>query len=188
MTFTTTNNPNQTSTQSIPAATPDPDPIDFTGTGVTIDFSGVSGATGSDDVTVDQFNEPPTNLTGLIGSEVNVAGSSYLFTNHTGFVFSAVVQFLVDELTGINTAFFSDMEDGEQTDIKLWKRPEYGSGEFVNQGYLSYNDGTDNVNNTPDDYLYLEGVGSFSEVTFSSDEDHPLPVTLSPIMRISFPG
>ncbi|HPR17483.1 MAG TPA: T9SS type A sorting domain-containing protein [Candidatus Cloacimonadota bacterium] len=179
MTFTTTNNPNQTSTQSIPAATPDPDPIDFTGTGVTIDFSGVSGATGSDDVTVDQFNEPPTSLTGLIGSEVNVAGSSYLFTNHTGFVFSAVVQFLVDELTGINTAFFSDMEDGEQTDIKLWKRPEYGSGEFVNQGYLSYNDGTDNVNNTPDDYLYLEGVGSFSEVTFTSDEDHPLPVTLS---------
>ena len=179
MTFTTTNNPNQTSTQSIPAATPDPDPIDFTGTGVTIDFSGVSGATGSDDVTVDQFNEPPTSLTGLIGSEVNVAGSSYLFTNHTGFVFSAVVQFLVDELTGINTAFFSDMEDGEQTDIKLWKRPEYGSGEFVNQGYLSYNDGIDNVNNTPDDYLYLEGVGSFSEVTFTSDEDHPLPVTLS---------
>jgi hypothetical protein len=178
-TFTTTNNPNQTSTQSIPVATPDPDPIEFTGTGVTIDFSGVSGATGANDITVSKYNETPTNLGGLIGSEVNVAGTSFLFTNLTGFSFTSTLQFLISELPSVNLALFSDYDNGTPTDIRLWKRPEYGTGDFVDQGYLLYNKGADFANVTSDDYLYLEGITSFSEITFTSDEDHPLPVTLS---------
>ncbi|NQV19613.1 MAG: T9SS type A sorting domain-containing protein [Armatimonadetes bacterium] len=178
-TFTTTDNPNQTSTQSIPVATPDPDPIDFTGTGVTVDFSSVSGATGTDDITVNQFNEQPTNLAGLIGSEIKVSNESYLFTNHTGFTFTSTIQFLISDLDGINTDLFADMEDGAETTIKMWKRSEYGSGEFVEQGLLLYDDGDDDFNNTIDDILYLAGINDFSEFAFSSNGDHSLSVILS---------
>ncbi|MBN1327497.1 MAG: T9SS type A sorting domain-containing protein [Candidatus Cloacimonetes bacterium] len=178
-TFTTANNPNQTSTQSIPAEEPDPDPIDFTGTGVTVDFSGVSGATGTDDITVSKYNEQPTDLSGLIGSELNIAGTSYLFTNHTGFTFSSEIRFLISDIPGVNPSLFSNFENGDPTDISLWKRPEYGTGEFVNQGYLLYNKGADNTNVTADDYLYMDGISDFSEITFTSSGDHYLPVTLS---------
>ena len=178
-TFTTTNNPNAVSTQSVPAANPDPDPIEFTGTGVTIDFSGVSGATGSNDVTIGKYAEQPTNLTGLIGSEVQVSGISYLFTNNTGFTFTSSVQFLLSEINGVNTALFAEMEDGTTTTLKMWKRPEYGSGDFIYQGFMLYNDGADNINNTADDFLYLDEINGFSEFTFSSDGDHSLSVILS---------
>ena len=178
-TFTTTNNPNVVSTQSIPPATPDPDPIEFTGTGVTLDFSNVSGATGSNDITVSQYNVQPTNLTGIIGSEVRVSNRSYLITNHTGFTFSTRAEFLIDNIPGVNPSSFEDTPDGEVTDIKLWKRNEYGTGDFVNLGYLLYDDGSDDINVTDDDLLYLDGIDGFSEFTFSSDGDHSLSVILS---------
>jgi len=165
-------------TQSLPLGDPDPDPIIFTGTGVTIDFSGVSGATGADDITISKYNEAPANTTGAIGSEVNIAGTSYLFTNNSGFAFTSTVQFLVSDIPGVNTALLSALNNGDATDIKFWKRPEYGSGEFTNLGFLLYNKGADNINGTADDYLYLEGVTSFSEFTFSSGS-HPLPVELT---------
>ncbi|MDO9578000.1 MAG: GLUG motif-containing protein [Candidatus Cloacimonadales bacterium] len=166
------------STQSVPAI-PDPDPIEFASLGVTIDFSGVSGATGSNDVTISKYIEQPTNLTGLIGSEISVSGISYLFTNNTGFTFTSIVQFLVSEISGVNTTLFAELEDGTATTLKMWKRSEYGTGVFTDQGFMLYNDGTDNVNNTADDFLYVAGINGFSEFAFSSDGDHPLPVILS---------
>jgi len=178
-TFTTTDNPNVVSTQSIPPATPDPDPIEFTGTGVTLDFSNVSGATGSNDITVSQYNVQPTNLTGIIGSEVRVSNRSYLITNHTGFTFSTRAEFLIDNIPGVNPSIFEDTPDGEVTDIKLWKRSEYGTGDFVNLGYLLYDDGSDDINVNNDDLLYLDGIDGFSEFTFSSEGDHSLSVILS---------
>jgi hypothetical protein len=177
--FSTTALPAYTATQSLSPVDPDPEPISFGDTGVTIDFAGVSGATGSDDITVNRFATPPSNTTGLIGSELNISGTSYLFTNHTGFSFSARVDFLIDDIPGVNLAIFADAEDGSESTIKLWKRDEYGSGEFANQGFLRYDDGADNINETLDDLLYLDGISGFSEFTFSSDADHPLPALLS---------
>lgn len=178
-TFSTTALPAYTATQSLSPVDPDPEPIDFGDTGVTIDFDGVSGATGSDDITVNRFATPPSNTTGLIGSELNISGTSYLFTNHTGFTFNARVDFLIDDIPGVNLSVFADAEDGSESTVKLWKRDEYGSGEFANQGFLRYDDGADDVNETLDDLLYLTGINGFSEFTFSSDGDHPLPALLS---------
>jgi hypothetical protein len=166
------------STQSIPTDNPNPDPIFFSGTGVTINFTGVAGTNGVNDITVSQYSEQPSNLLGQIASESNIAGTSYLFTNNTGFSFTSTVQFLVSDIPGVNTALLSDLNNGDVTDIKFWKRPEYGTGEFTNLGFLLYNKGADAINGTADDYLYLEGVTSFSEFTFSSGT-HVLPVELT---------
>jgi FlgD Ig-like domain/The GLUG motif len=167
------------STNSVPPDLPDPDPIEFTETGVTIDFSGVSGATGSNDVTISKYAEQPANITGSIGSEFSVNGTSFLFTNNTGFTFTSTIEFLVSEIEDVNTDFLANLEDGAETTVKLWKRSEYGVGEFVDFGYMLYNDGADGINNFTDDFLYLAGISSFSELAFTSDEDGPLPVTLS---------
>lgn len=129
--------------------------VPFSGTGVTIDFSGTSG---SDLVTVDKFNSPPEGQDGINESNVSEyrfaieAGSSLSFDSGTE------VRFDVSTLLGIDDA----------SNVTIYRRSTVGSGSFSELSTTYDSDSNELVATT----------GSFSEFVMASDSEG-LPVELA---------
>jgi|GEM_PF-967084 len=145
-------------------------------------FSGVAGAGGSD-ITVDDMSAAPESPGEAFLAAPNHGDFSVVVTNNTGFTFTnAELRFNVEQLDalsgdGINQETFLTLSDGDPSGLYLWRRADYGFGDFALLGELLY-DSNNGTNGDSDDYLYYI-VSSFSEFAFSSTGDHSLPVTLS---------
>ena len=129
--------------------------VDFGETGVAIDFAGISG---SGDVTVTKFGDPPSGTDGI--SESNV--SEYRYAIEAGGDLSVgtgtEVRFDVPTLGGV----------GDATDVTIYKRPTVESGTFSALS-TSY---------TPDANALHATTDRFSEFVLASDTE-PLPVELA---------
>ena len=129
--------------------------VDFGETGVAVDFAGVSG---SGDVTVTKFGDPPSGSDGI--SESNVSEYRYAIeaggdlTLGTG----TEVRFDVGTLGGV----------GDATDVTVYQRPTIESGTFSALS-TSYESGANELYATTD---------HFSEFVLASDAE-PLPVELA---------
>lgn len=129
--------------------------VSFSGTGVTIDFSGTSG---SDLVTVDKFNSAPEGRDGI--SESNV--SEYRFAIEAGsslsFDADTEVRFDIGTLLGIDDA----------SNVTVYRRSTVGSGAFTEVSTDYDSDANELVATT----------GSFSEFVMASNAEG-LPVELA---------
>jgi hypothetical protein len=129
--------------------------VQFENTGVTIDFSGVSG---SGPVTVRKFSAGPDGSDGI--SESNV--SDYRFTidvqGDLSFDSETEVRMAVSTLGGIDDA----------TQVTMYQRSTVGMGLFTERS-TSYDSGADEL---------VASTGSFGEFVLASDSQ-PLPVELA---------
>ncbi|MCD4829206.1 MAG: C39 family peptidase [Candidatus Cloacimonetes bacterium] len=145
-------------------------------------FTGVAGG-GGNDVTVDDLTGLPSNPGAAFLASTYTGDFSVVITNNTGFTFTnAELRFNIDELEalaggGIDQDIFLGYANGAVTGIDIWRRADYGLGDFVFLAALLYHD-ANGTNGDADDYLYCN-VNSFSEFAFTGDSDHTLPVTLS---------
>lgn len=157
-------------------------PVAVPNTGSEFFFTGTFGTLGND-ITVDELTDPPASPGAAFLAQSYPADFSIVVTNNTGFSFTnAEVRFNIDILDdlsggGIDQSQFLPMADGQPTGINLWRRSDYGTGDFLLLGAMNYHS-NNGINGDPDDYLFYN-VASFSEFTISGDDDHPLPVELS---------
>ena len=135
--------------------------FDFGRTGVDLDISGVSG---SGQVTVNRFDDAPSNSEGITEDNVSKYRLTISAVDDLSFN-SAQLRLAVSEFGGIN----------DPTQVTIYKRDTEGTGEFDS---LETTVGT---NGTPDDIsddsLYAT-TDSFSEFVLASDSE-PLPVELA---------
>lgn len=129
--------------------------VSFTGTGVTIGFSGTSG---SDTVQVDKFNSAPDTTAGIEESNV----SKYRFVIRAGedlsFGSDTEIRFLVDSLRGI----------GDASNVTVYHRPVPDSGSFTARA----------TNYDSESNELIVSTDTFGEFVFASDSE-PLPVELA---------
>jgi hypothetical protein len=134
---------------------------DFGETGTDIQFSGVSSP---GEVTVNRYDEKPSNPQGISESTV----SSYRLTIDEGSRFdfsSAEIAFAVSELRGIS----------DPSKVTVYKRDTEGAGSFNALTTTVEDNGT--PDDVTDDTLYATS-NSFSEFVFASDSE-ALPVEMA---------
>lgn len=128
-------------------------------------------------VMVSYFNNSPSNATYNGGTPTHVSEYRWIIEPSSSLVFvqgdGYTLRFQVSDCPGIN-----ELEEGNNTDLFLYKRSNHGSGEFQNCGALTYHrNGT--VGDQSDDYLESALITTgFSEFVFGSPSQ-PLPVELT---------
>ncbi|NUN08884.1 MAG: T9SS type A sorting domain-containing protein [Ignavibacteriaceae bacterium] len=134
-----------------------------------------SNVTNGGDVIVSKFNSSPSNVSGVTG---NVSVYRWIIEAGSGMVFNVEEGYVLRfNLADISNHGISELEDGNNTSVKLYKRSTPGTGAFTGPITLTYNRNGTNGNQT-DDYLLSAVITTgFSEFVFGS-EDNPLPVEL----------
>ncbi|MBX2974611.1 MAG: lamin tail domain-containing protein [Ignavibacteriaceae bacterium] len=153
----------------------------------------VSGATGvgninfanvttPGDILVSNFNNAPT----AHGLDGNVSNYRWVIEPSSGLVFNQgdgySLRFQVANCPGI-----TELADGNNTDLQLYKRSTPGSGAFTGPIALTYHRNGTNGNQT-DDYITSELITTgFSEFVFQSPSQ-PLPVELASFNAVPVNG
>lgn len=151
--------------------------VDFNSGLTAVEFV-IATLTGSDDVTVSKFTNPPSNVSGIAESNF----SQYRWLMEVGAGITDIDTELRFYLAAIPNHGILEGDTG----IRLYKRAVEGSGAFTLVGTFTYNDnGT--VGDQSDDWLSIANVTSFSEFVFASDTS-PLPVELTTFTANVFDG
>ncbi|MFH0733043.1 MAG: T9SS type A sorting domain-containing protein [bacterium] len=124
-------------------------------------------------VSVNRFHNAPSNPAGIVG---NVSQYRWIIEPNNSMVFVAAdgytLRFEIADCPGI-----TELEEGDDTRVKLYKRSNPGHGNFTDMGFLTYHRNETDGNQT-DDYLISALItNGFSEFSFGSSD--PLPVELS---------
>ena len=136
----------------------------FGGTGVKIDFAGVSG---SDSVTVQKFDSAPAGGSNV--EEDNLSEFRYVIDAGPSLDFGSntEVRFMLSTVSGVS-------DNVSEGDVVIYSRPEEGTGQFSQLTTMFDDKGDDDSSN---DELFAT-VDSFSEFALASDSE-PLPVEMS---------
>jgi hypothetical protein len=138
-------------------------PMTFGGTGVKLDFFGVSA---SDSVTVEKFDSAPIGGTEI--AEANVSDFRYVISAGSNLSFdSTEVRFMLNSVSGVG-------DNVSQGDVVIYSRPQEGTGSFTKLTTTLDDKGDDDPSN---DELYAT-VEGFSEFALASDSE-PLPVEMA---------
>jgi surface protein len=138
--------------------------FNFGATGVTIDFSNV---TGSGAVTVQRFEESPTGINGIQESNVSTYRLVIDAAGNLGFGPDTEVRFELNTLDGIT----------DPSSVEIYRRPVEATGDFV---LLSTRVDDNSTPGDPSDDNLVAETDSFSEFVFASnDAGNPLPVELA---------
>ncbi|MBL1214949.1 MAG: T9SS type A sorting domain-containing protein [Ignavibacteriae bacterium] len=137
----------------------------------------VNSLAGSGDITVSRYlGNQPSPTTGITPGHFI---STYYWVIEADQNISSIecqLRFYISEIPNPGIA-----ED--QSDILLWHRDTPGTGAFTQYiGNMVYVNGS-TTGDLSDDYLFMDGITSFSELVFSS-ETPPLPVELSSFTAI----
>ncbi len=130
-------------------------PVDFSPTGVTIDFAGVGG---SGEVAVTKYGDPPSGTEGI--SQPNVSTYRYVIEAGDNLSIGADTDVRLDAST------LGGVDDVNA--VTIYKRPTPGTGSFSALA-TSYDASTNE---------FVATTGGFSEFVLASDEN-PLPVELT---------
>jgi len=151
--------------------------VDFNSGLTAVEFV-IATLTGSDDVVVSKFTNPPSNVSGIAESNF----SQYRWLMEIGAGITDIDTELRFYLAAIPNHGIIEGDVG----IRLYKRAVEGTGAFTLVGTFTYNDnGT--VGDQSDDWLSIANVTSFSEFVFASDTS-PLPVELTTFTANVFDG
>lgn len=160
--------------------------VSFSSTPLALNFSGVSGNVGND-LRLDEIQGAAANpgsayLSGTHGT--NRGNHTFVITNYSGFTFTSA-QFRLNVealdqlmLNGVDQSEFASLNEGDLVGIYLWHRSNYASGDLGYMGQMRFSKGPNATTGDSDDYIYLDGITSFSEFALTGDGDQTLPVEL----------